>query len=112
MRTDFFVLGGGEAASSSTVRRLLLHCQHTQKDKAGNTMVAVSPPNTAIGIGKGSVRNGRRRGWRESLRGAKRVPGRHGEGYLHCIALCTWTRLVRSGENSAAQEMCVLRAAC
>jgi hypothetical protein len=34
MRTDFFVLGGGEAASSSTVRRLLLDGQHTQKDKA------------------------------------------------------------------------------
>ena len=31
MRTDFFVFCGGEAASSSTVRQLLLHCQQTQK---------------------------------------------------------------------------------
>ena len=34
MRTDFFVFGGGEAASSSTVRQLLLHCQQTRKGKA------------------------------------------------------------------------------
>src|SRR3712207_4293033 len=34
MRTDFLVFAGGAAASSSTVRQLLLQCQHKQSSKA------------------------------------------------------------------------------
>lgn len=85
MRTDFLVRGGGVAASSSTVRQLLLQCQQkqTQQGRGNNTMVAVAPASLGhahVGrhVDKGSVRAGRGLGKR--LRGAKGVPGRHAGG--------------------------------